>query len=174
MRRPTPASPRSTAASRTVSLRRYRAASPATRAYGRRHVGIARLTERVLIDGEAEGPLLRLVEPISFWGGVDPATARLTDSRHPQHGVSIAGTVLALAATRGSSSSSAIMLELLARGIAPAALLLGEPDAILALGVLVGREMGYQAIPVLAVTPAAQALLPDGVLRIAKGGIISA
>jgi uncharacterized protein len=129
---------------------------------------------RVLIDGVGQGPLLRLVEPISFWGGVDPATARLTDPRHPQHGISIAGTVLALAATRGSSSSSAIMLELLARGIAPAALLLGEPDAILALGVLVGREMGYKAIPVLAVPAAAQAALPQGVLRVAPGGAITA
>ncbi len=132
------------------------------------------LTRRVLVDGTAQGPLLRLAEPISFWGGVDPATARLTDPRHPQHGVSIAGTVLALAATRGSSSSSAIMLELLARGIAPAALLLGEPDAILALGVLVGREMGYQAIPVLAIPAIEQARLPTGMLRIAAGGTISA
>jgi uncharacterized protein len=132
------------------------------------------VTGQVLIDGTAEGPLLRLVEPISFWGGVDPATGRLTDPRHPQHGVAITGTVLALAATRGSSSSSAIMLELLARGIAPAALVLGEPDAILALGVIVGREMGYPAIPVLALPPAAQALLPEGKLRITKGGNIAA
>jgi predicted aconitase with swiveling domain len=131
-------------------------------------------TGGVLIDGAAAGPLLRLVEPISFWGGVDPATSRLTDPRHPQHGIAIAGTVLALAAMRGSSSSSAIMLELLARGIAPAALLLGEPDAILSLGVIVGREMGYKPIPVLAVTAAEQARLPQGVLRIAQGGAISA
>src|SRR5260221_5257463 len=129
-------------------------------------------TQRVLIDGEAMGPLLRLAEPISFWGGVDPATARLTDPRHPQHGVSIAGTVLALAATRGSSSSSAIMLELLARGIAPAALLLAEPDAILALGVIVGREMGYGAIPVLDVPAAQQALLPEGLIQVTLGGEI--
>jgi predicted aconitase with swiveling domain len=133
--------------------------------------GIAR--GRVLIDGEGQGPLLRLVEPISFWGGVDPATARLTDPRHPQHGISIAGTVLALAATRGSSSSSAIMLELLARGIAPAALLLATPDAILALGVIVGREMGYKPIPVLDVSAAEQAALPLGVLRVLPGGVIA-
>lgn len=130
------------------------------------------VTGRVLIDGTAQGPLLRLVAPISFWGGIDPATSRLTDPRHPQHGIAIAGTVLALAATRGSSSSSAIMLELLARGIAPAALLLAEPDAILALGIIVGREMGYPAIPVLAVTAAEQSRLPDGMLRIGTGGVI--
>jgi predicted aconitase with swiveling domain len=132
------------------------------------------LKGRVLIDGEGQGPLLRLVEPISFWGGVDPATARLTDPRHKQHGVSIAGTVLALATTRGSSSSSAIMLELLARGIAPAALLLAEPDAILALGVIVGREMGYRAIPVLDLSAADQAKLPQGEIRVGFGGEISA
>jgi predicted aconitase with swiveling domain len=131
------------------------------------------ITGRVLIDGAGEGTLLRLVEPISFWGGVDPATARLTDPRHPQHGVSIAGTVLALAAMCGSSSSSAIMLELVARGIAPAALLLGEPDAILALGILVGREMGYPAIPVLAVPATEQAKLQQGILRVMPGGSIT-
>src|SRR5258708_27661032 len=103
--------------------------------------------QRVLLDGEAMGPPLRLGEPISFWGGVDPATARLTDPRHPQHGVSIAGTVLALAATRGSSSSSAIMLELLARGIAPAAPLLAQPDPHLPPRVLVRRGEGHPRLP---------------------------
>ena len=129
---------------------------------------------RVLIDGAGEGPLLRLTQPISFWGGVDPATGRLTDPRHPQHGIAIGGTVLALAATRGSSSSSAIMLELLARRLAPAALLLGEPDAILALGIIVGREMGYPTIPVLAIPPAEQAKLTGGIIRVASGGLVTA
>jgi predicted aconitase with swiveling domain len=82
--------------------------------------------------------------------------------------------VLALAATRGSSSSSAIMLELLARGIAPAALLLATPDAILALGVIVGREMGYKPIPVLELSVAEQTLLPEGVLRVSARGIVAA
>ena len=66
------------------------------------------------------------------------------------------------------------MLELLARGIAPAALLLAEPDAILALGVIVGREMGYPPIPVLELSAAAQASLPEGRIAVAPGGAISA
>src|SRR5258708_24238605 len=99
------------------------------------------LTGRVLIDGTARGPLLCLAEPISFWGGVDPAPARLTDRRHPQHGVSIAGTVLPLAPTRRSSSPSAIMLELLPRGIDPPPLLLRAPAALPALGVVAPPAM---------------------------------
>ena len=48
---------------------------------------------RVLVAGEAAGPLLRLAAPISFWGGVDAGTGRIADPRHPDHGTSIAGSV---------------------------------------------------------------------------------
>jgi len=131
---------------------------------------------RVLVAGEAAGPLLRLAAPISFWGGVDPKTGAIADPRHPDHGARIAGTVLAVPATIGSSSSSAVMLELLRTGQAPAALLLGAVDAIVTLGVVVGREMGYGAIPVLALTPEAIAALPaNGArLRVADGRIEAA
>ena len=117
---------------------------------------------RVLIEGEGTGPLLRLTAPLSFWGGIDPRTGRVSDPRHPQHGESVAGTVLALAEPCGSSSSSAIMLELIARGLAPAALLLGEVDAILTLGIVVAREMGHATLPAIAVEPGDLARLPEG------------
>lgn len=103
----------------------------------------------VLIPGPAAiaKPLV-LTAPISFWGGVDPKTSKIADVRHPQHGMTIAGTILVLPGTIGSSSASAVLLELIHRGIAPAAIIMREPDAILLLGVLVAREMGW-------VTPAA-------------------
>ena len=104
---------------------------------------------RPLVAGRGAGPLLKLTHPISFWGGVDPVTGTIADPRHPQSGASIAGTVLALPSAIGSSSSSAIMLELLRNGKAPAAVVMGEVDAILALGVVVGRELGYDGIPVV-------------------------
>ena len=127
-------------------------------------------TARVLIAGEAEGPLLRLAAPLSFWGGVDPASGVITQPRHPDHGRCIAGTVLALPRTIGSSSSSAVLLELLYNGHAPCALLLGEVDAILCLGVIVAREMGYRTIPVLEYGVAS---LPEcAVLRVVGDGLI--
>ena len=104
-----------------------------------------------LIAGAAAGPVLRFTDPISFWGGIDPASGRVTDPQHHAHGQNIAGTVLVLAATRGSSSSSAVMLELRRGKNAPAALVLAKVDAILALGVVVAKEMGYGSIPVLRV-----------------------
>ena len=111
----------------------------------------------VLIAGTADAPVLQLGKPISFWGGVDPFSGRITDPRHPDHGAVIGGSVLVLPGTIGSSSSSAVMLELMASGKAPAALVLAEPDAILVLGVVVAREMGYGSIPAVVVPRAAQA-----------------
>ncbi len=122
----------------------------------------ARVQGRVLVAGTARAPVLKLAQPISFWGGVDPQTGALTDPRGPAHGTPIGGRVLVLAATRGSSSSSAILLELLHNGHAPAALVLAQADAILVVGVLVAREMGWPTIPVLEVPLADHANLADG------------
>jgi predicted aconitase with swiveling domain len=117
--------------------------------------------------------VLRLAEPLSFWGGVDPVTGTLIDPRSPHHGRRIAGTVLMVPETRGSSSSSAVMLELLANGQAPAALLLGRIDAILGLGILVAREMGWRTVPLLLLPASAQADFADGEpVTVAENGTI--
>ena len=130
---------------------------------------------RVLVAGAAEGRVLRLAKPLSFWGGVDPHTSVLTDPRGQSPGAAIAGRVLVLAQTRGSSSSSAILLELLRGGRAPAALVLAEVDAILIIGVLVACEMGWPTIPVLELALAGHAALDDGqAVRVTDDGAILA
>ena len=43
------------------------------------------------IAGSAEGEVLKLGKPISFWGGVDPKTGRISDPRHPDYDKEIAG-----------------------------------------------------------------------------------
>jgi predicted aconitase with swiveling domain len=101
---------------------------------------------------------LALTAPISFWGGVDPRSGEIIDARHPQRGRSIAGTVLALPGTIGSSSASAVLLELVHAGKAPAALLMDAPDAILLLGIIVAREMGWSTPPALRLPPGSSRL----------------
>jgi hypothetical protein len=55
----------------------------------------------------------------------------------------------------------------------PAALILGEVDAILRLGILVARESGYGTIPALAIPAAAHIDLPMQ-LRIVQDGALAA
>ena len=85
---------------------------------------------------------LVLTAPISFWGGVDPKTGKIADPRHPEHDVEIAHKVVMIPDTVGSSSASAVLLELVHANRAPAAIVLHQPDAILLLGLVVAREMG--------------------------------
>lgn len=118
------------------------------------------IAAEVLVPGRAgEGEALVLDAPISFWGGVDPRTGIITDVRHPQCGAAVAGRVLFLPGTIGSSSASAVLLELVHAGHAPAALVLHEPDAILLLGLIVAREMGWQTPPALRLDRGAYAAL---------------
>ena len=50
---------------------------------------------------------------------------------------------------RGSSSSSSVLAELIRAGLAPAAILLGERDPIIALGAVVGETLYGRTVPVL-------------------------
>jgi uncharacterized protein len=104
---------------------------------------------RTLVPGTAEGRALVLDEPLSFWGGVDPETGDITDVRHPQHGASVTGRILVMPSGRGSSSSSSVLAESIRAGTAPAAIVLGEADPILALGAIVARELFGTTIPVI-------------------------
>ncbi len=104
---------------------------------------------RTLVAGAAEGRALVLDEPLSFWGGVDPATGDIVDPRHPQHGANVAGRILVMPSGRGSSSSSSVLAEAIRAGTAPAAIVLREADPILALGAIVARELFGTTIPVV-------------------------
>jgi predicted aconitase with swiveling domain len=127
----------------------------------------------VLLAGQGAGLVLALTHPISFWGGVDPKTGLIIDARHPERGQSIAGKVLALPGMIGSSSAAAVMLELVHAGRSPTALLMPEPDAILLLGIIVAREMGWPVPPAYRLSAADQRTLHGQTVSIADDGVIT-
>lgn len=104
-----------------------------------------------ILPGRAGGPVLTLTEGLSFWGGVDPVTARVIDAHHPQFGADLAGHVLLMPTSRGSCSGSGVVLEMLLNGIAPAALIFSEAEDVATLGALIGAEMFGKSLPVLRV-----------------------
>jgi predicted aconitase with swiveling domain len=97
----------------------------------------------------AEGTALVLGEPLSFWGGIDPATGRIIDRTHPDLGVCVSGTILVMQGGRGSSSSSSILAEALRRGTAPAGVVLATPDPILTVGALVAESLYERLCPIV-------------------------
>lgn len=107
----------------------------------------------VLVPGSARGPVRVLDEPLSFWGGLDPATGRIIDARHPQAGCGVSGRVLLMPSSRGSSSSSSVLAEAIRQGTAPAAVVLGRVDTIVAMGALVASELYDRCCPVVVMKP---------------------
>jgi predicted aconitase with swiveling domain len=132
-----------------------------------------RLDPIIAAQGFATGPALALSAPISFWGGVDPKSGDIIDARHPDVGRNIAGTVLCLPGTIGSSSASAVLLELVHAGRAPAAILMPEPDAILLMGLIIAREMGWAHPPAFRMERQAQGALGGRVVTVSRDGVLS-
>ena len=100
--------------------------------------------------------------PLSFWGGLDPATGRITDRLHDRFGEVVAGRVFAFPTGKGSSTASAVLLESVRLGTAPAAIVNSSLDPILALGAIVADELYGRLPPVVVVPEEAFAALADG------------
>ena len=104
----------------------------------------------IVAPGEASGEILKSSEPLSFWGGYNAATGEIVDRRHPLSGQNAAGRVLVVPFTKGSSTTSAILLEAVRNGTAPAAIVSRGRDAFLSLASIVSDEMYQKPIPILA------------------------
>ena len=84
---------------------------------------------------------LKLTEPLSFWGGLDPETGVITDRHHPQYGESIAGRSLVMPGTRGSTSSPGTLVEAIRLGKGPASITLRHPDLTVMAALSVARML---------------------------------
>lgn len=115
-----------------------------------------------VVAGEAKGEVLASDEPLSFWGGYDQCTGEIIDRRHPLSGQIAAGRVLVLPATRGSSTTTSILLEAVRAGKAPAAIVTDSVDRFLALASIVADEMYGKPIPLLTLTSEDFATLQTG------------
>lgn len=109
------------------------------------------LKGKVVIAGEARGEAVVTSEPISFWGGVDPRTGEIIDRRHECSGQNVKGKVFVFPTGRGSSTASAILLEAVRTGAAPAAIINIKVDPILAIGSIVADEMYKKTVPIVLV-----------------------
>jgi predicted aconitase with swiveling domain len=121
-----------------------------------------RIQGRPVVRGQAEGAILVSAEPISFWGGYDYHTGEIIDRRHPLSGEIAAGRVLAVPFTRGSSTTTAVLLEAVKAGTAPAAILTTGVDTFFALASIVANEMYSQSIPIVAIPEEAFNALQSG------------
>ena len=107
------------------------------------------LQGRCVVGGEAAGRALVSAQPISLWGGLDPRTGEIIDRRHDRAGAVVTARVLVFPHGKGSSTGSAVLLESIRAGTAPAAIVNLATDPIAALGAIVADELYHRSLPIV-------------------------
>jgi len=119
------------------------------------------LKGKVSHPGTAEGEVLLLTEPVSFWGGVDHH-GEIIDVHHAQHKAKMTNKVLVMPSGRGSSSATAVLAELIRTGDGPLAIIMLQCDTILVIGALVSAEIYGISMPIVELDQEQYAQLSDG------------
>ena len=119
------------------------------------------LSGKVSHPGNAEGEVLLLTEPVSFWGGVDHH-GEVIDVHHAQHKAKMTNKILVMPSGRGSSSATAVLAELIRTGDGPLAIVMLQCDTILVIGALVSAEIYGISLPIVELEQAEYDQLSDG------------
>jgi predicted aconitase with swiveling domain len=120
------------------------------------------ITGKPIIAGSARGQALVSQEPLSFWGGYDWRTGEIIDRRHPLSGSNAKRKILAIPFTRGSSTTTAVLLESIRAGTSPNAIITTATDFFFALASVVADELYHTPIPLVAVSESDFARLRTG------------
>ena len=97
------------------------------------------LRGRKVVGGCVEGEALVTHQTLSGWGGVNPMTGTVVETRHELRGVSFKDKVLVFRGAKGSSGWSAMYHTARLAGTAPRALIFNEMTTKVALGAVVMR-----------------------------------
>jgi predicted aconitase with swiveling domain len=106
---------------------------------------------KAFIEGTAKGFALATTEPLSFWGGYDWKTGEIIDRRHPLSGMIAKDKILVIPFTRGSSTTTAVLLEAIRAQTAPKAIITTATDFFFALASVVADELYKMPIPLVAI-----------------------
>ena len=132
-----------------------------------------RLQGKVIIPGNARAKALVSDEPLSFWGGYDWQTGEIIDRRHKLSGAIAKGRILAIPFTRGSSTTTAVLLEAIRAKTAPAAIITTHTDFFFALASVVADELYKSPLPLVSLAQDDFALLKsDDEIQITDRGTL--
>jgi len=113
-------------------------------------------------------------EPLSFWGGYDWKTGEIIDRRHRLSGAIAKDKILAIPFTRGSSTTTAVLLEAIRAKTAPAAILTTDTDFFFALASVVAEELYASPLPLVALSEEDFAQLKtDDVVQVTAEGTVT-
>lgn len=128
---------------------------------------------QVLFAASAKGEIMVLTDWLSFGGGLDPESGRISDQSHPQVGHCITNKILVLPGVRGSAGSPSTLAESLRLRTGPGAVILGEAETSSLAAAFVANELYRIRIPVLVVSKLDYGEMRSGqIIRIEESGLL--
>lgn len=115
-----------------------------------------RLQGRSIHPGRAVGRALVSPAPLSFFGGVDPATGVVIERGHPLEGKTVQGAILCFPWGRGSTVGSYVLYALKMNAQAPLAIVNLRTEVIVAAGAILADIPCVDGVDV--------GCIPDGAL----------
>ncbi len=114
------------------------------------------LKGRTVVPGRRQGMAMVLERSFSAFGGIDPFSSRIIESRHPQKGQKVKRRILIFPNGKGSSGFSLYFHMLSLAGNAPRAMIINRVNSLTALAAVVGN------IPTVEVGEASQEKIRTG------------
>lgn len=97
------------------------------------------LKGRIIYKGKVEGEALVTSQPISFYGGVDPATGIVIEKGHELQGLTVKGKILVFPTGKGSTVGSYTLYRMKKNNTAPAGIVNKECETVVAVGAIISE-----------------------------------
>lgn len=97
------------------------------------------LKGRVVVEGHCKAKALVSMKPISFLGGVDPATGKIVEKDHDLCGESVKNKILCFPHGHGSTVGSYVLYSLSKRHLAPKAIINQTADPVVVVGAIIAN-----------------------------------
>jgi predicted aconitase with swiveling domain len=97
------------------------------------------LKGRIISKGTAEAEALTTIQPISFYGGVDPETSEILEKGHELQGKQIKDKILVFPTGKGSTVGSYTLYRLKKGGVAPTGIINIECETVVAVGAIISE-----------------------------------
>jgi len=106
------------------------------------------LKGKVIYPGRVKGRALVTNEPIGFYGGIDPATGKITQQGHPLYGETVTNRILVFPHGIGSTVGSYILFRLKKNRKAPIGIIIEDAEPIVAVGGIISEIPMVYGVPI--------------------------
>ena len=124
------------------------------------------LKGRLISKGKGEGEALVTLQPISFYGGVDPNTGIVIEKGHELQGQNVAGKILVFPQGKGSTVGSYTLYRMKKNGTAPAGMINKECETIVAVGAIISEIPCVDKIDISKIKTGTKVEVDNGTVKI--------